>query len=218
MIIDTGTGDGRAVLASAAADPRTLAIGSDADARSMAESSRRAGRPATKGGLPNALFVVASIERVPTELAGRAELVTVRFPWGSLLRGCLGADPTVVAGLATLVGDTGSLELILAPGGRDRFGNVAVDPRGAEPGRADPATIANAVMNVFGPCGLDLVEARAMTPDELSATRSTWARRLGTTRPGGSDRVATLLRLRRTGIRASRLASRPASRPRSIAR
>ena len=44
MIIDIGTGDGRAVLAGAGRDPSALFIGIDAAAASMAESSRRADR------------------------------------------------------------------------------------------------------------------------------------------------------------------------------
>jgi 16S rRNA (adenine(1408)-N(1))-methyltransferase len=42
VAIDLGTGDGRHVLALAAARPDTLVIGVDANAAGMAESSRRA--------------------------------------------------------------------------------------------------------------------------------------------------------------------------------
>ena len=63
----------------------------------MAEASRRAAKPAHKGGQPNVRFILAAAEAPPPALAGIAGLVTVRFPWGSLLRGCLGED-TAVAG------------------------------------------------------------------------------------------------------------------------
>ena len=62
MAIDLGTGDGRAVLAAAAARPDTLAIGVDANAAGMCEASRRAHR---RGALPNALFAVAAAEHPP---------------------------------------------------------------------------------------------------------------------------------------------------------
>jgi 16S rRNA (adenine(1408)-N(1))-methyltransferase len=62
VAIDLGTGDGRAVLATAAADPGTLAIGVDASADAMTESSRRAAR---RNALPNALFAVAAAEHPP---------------------------------------------------------------------------------------------------------------------------------------------------------
>ena len=62
MVIDLGTGDGRHVLAFAAARPDTLVIGIDANAAGMAEASRRAAR---RRALPNALFAVAAAEHPP---------------------------------------------------------------------------------------------------------------------------------------------------------
>jgi 16S rRNA (adenine(1408)-N(1))-methyltransferase len=109
VTIDVGTGDGRAVLFIAAAEPTTLAIGIDANAASMAEASRRAAGPPRKGGLANALFVVAAAEAPPEELRGLAARVTVLFPWGSLLRGCLGAHASVAEGMAGLVAPDGTL-------------------------------------------------------------------------------------------------------------
>jgi 16S rRNA (adenine(1408)-N(1))-methyltransferase len=57
-----GTGDGRRVLAAAAAQPDTLVVGLDANAAAMAEASRKAAR---RSSLPNALFVVAAAEHPP---------------------------------------------------------------------------------------------------------------------------------------------------------
>jgi 16S rRNA (adenine(1408)-N(1))-methyltransferase len=62
VAIDLGTGDGRRVLAVAAARPDTLVIGVEANAAGMAEASRRAAR---RGALPNALFAVAAAEHPP---------------------------------------------------------------------------------------------------------------------------------------------------------
>jgi 16S rRNA (adenine(1408)-N(1))-methyltransferase len=62
VAIDLGTGDGRFVLAEAAARPDTLVIGLDADPAGMAEASRRAAR---RNALPNALFAVAAAEHPP---------------------------------------------------------------------------------------------------------------------------------------------------------
>ena len=65
VTIDLGTGDGRYVLAAAAAQPDRLVIGVDANAQSMATASRRASAKPARGGLPNALFVVAAVEALP---------------------------------------------------------------------------------------------------------------------------------------------------------
>jgi 16S rRNA (adenine(1408)-N(1))-methyltransferase len=191
VTIDVGTGDGRAVLA-AAADPRTLAIGMDANAAAMAELSRRAARP-RKGGVANALFVLAAAETPPTDLAGVADVVTVQFPWGSLLRGCLGADSVVAQGIASLVAPGGTLELLLAPASKDGLDGLPVEP----------VEVIATTSAAFMPFGLDLKEGRTATASEVRASGSTWARRLRATVPTGAaaDRPVTFVRLLRPGRR-----------------
>lgn len=184
MTIDVGTGDGRAVLATAAAEPASLVIGLDADAAAMAESSRRAARRSPRGGLPNALYLVAAAEALPPELARIAGRVTVRLPWGSLLRGCLGGDEVVARSLAGIVAPGGVLELLLAPAAKDRTEGLPVGE----------AELRAAVTAAFHPAGLRVVEGRPATLAELRSSRSSWARRLLTS--PGTDRTAILLRLR----------------------
>jgi 16S rRNA (adenine(1408)-N(1))-methyltransferase len=181
VTIDVGTGDGRAVLAVASRDPYTLAIGMDASAAAMVEASRRAAGPGRKGGLPNATFVLAAAEDPPCELAAVADLVTVQFPWGSLLRGALGADDRVAAGVAGLVAPSGSLELLLAPAPRDGLDGLPTTPD----------AVIDAAEGAFGARGLCVVQARTATEAEVRGSGSTWARRLG------PDRAAVLIRLAR---------------------
>jgi 16S rRNA (adenine(1408)-N(1))-methyltransferase len=178
VTIDVGTGNGRAVIAAAAREPTVLAIGLDADARSMAESSRRAARAASKAGTAaNTTFVVAAAEAVPAELVGIASLVTVQFPWASLLRGCLGLDEAVAAGVAAMPASGGMLELLLAPAARDRL-TVPTEP----------ADVIAAARATFEGRGLRFLEARLATSEEIRASGSSWARRLldGTGPIGGS--------------------------------
>ena len=143
-------------------------IGLDPVAAAMAESSRRAAGRARRRGLPNAVFVLGTAESPPAELVGLAARVTVRFPWGSLLRGCLGADAGVAAGLASLVGPGGVLELLLAPADRDGLADLPTEP----------GAVVAAAMRAFGPLGLRLADGRVATDEEIRASRSTWARRL----------------------------------------
>ena len=186
-----GTGDGRAVLAAAVREPTTLALGVDASAAAMAEASRRAARSARKGGLDNARFVLAAAESLPPALAGRASLVTVLFPWGSLLRGCLGLDDAVACGVAGLVAPGGVLELLLAPAERDRLAGIPTSPD----------AIINAAAGAFARHGLDVLVARVATPAEIAATGSSWARRLGVasrrngSNGSGGNRAPVLIRL-----------------------
>ena len=180
MTIDVGTGDGRAVLIAAARAPRTLVLGLDANASAMAEASRRAARTPRKGGLPNAAFILASAESPPTALETSADLVTVRFPWGSLLRGVIGAggaDAGVAAGIAGMVAPRGSLELLLAPAGRDGLDGVPT---------STDALLAGAA-RAFEHHGFHVDGVQTPTPREVKASGSTWAKRL--------DRSSTLIRL-----------------------
>jgi len=165
------------VLAAAAHEPTTLVLGLDASAAAMAEASRRAARAARKGGLPNARFVLAAAEVPPRELIGVAELVTVRFPWGSLLRGVAGRDAAVAAGVAALVAAGGAIEIVVAPLDKDGLEGVPTSTDGLVAG----------ARAAFEPLGFEVERACVLEPAEARATGSTWARRL--------DRPATLIRL-----------------------
>ena len=168
MIVDLGTGDGRAVLARAAAHPAALVLGVDAVADSMAEVSRRAARAARRGPA-NAMFLVAAAESLAdTPLAGRADLVTVTFPWSSLLRGVLGLDPAVLAGVAALVAPGGHLEVLASVVPSDPVDGIATLGASHEP----------AICRAWAAAGLDLVSMRPATAAEIAASRSSWARRL----------------------------------------
>ena len=130
MVVDLGTGDGRAVLARARAEPRALIVGVDAAAASMAESSRRAARR----GPANAIFLAAGVETLAgTVLACRADLVTVTFPWGSLLRGVLGLDDAALAGVAALVAPGGRIEVLASVIPSDGIEGIATLDATCEP-------------------------------------------------------------------------------------
>ncbi|HEY7738338.1 MAG TPA: class I SAM-dependent methyltransferase [Candidatus Limnocylindria bacterium] len=160
--MDLGTGDGRFVLAHAAAHPERLVLGVDANADGMTEASRRAAQPAGRGGQPNARFVVAALEALPAELDGLADRVTVHFPWGSLRAAAAGHDPTATARLVRLLQPGGVLELLLADGERDA----------AQP--VDPDTVTGA----FTDLGLRVTELAPATFADAAAVHSSWGKRL----------------------------------------
>ena len=191
--MDVGTGDGRAAVAIARADPGAFVVGLDADAAAMREVSRRAARPPDRGGAPNVIFVVAAAERPPAELLGRADELRVVLPWGSLLRGVVGLDADVTAGLVALARPGAPIEaLVSLSSGDDRATGAAVVDlvSGTRPAAIEAAWAA---------AGATLVDVRPATPAELAATGSTWAKRLGLTRPGAGrpDRTAWRLVARR---------------------
>ena len=165
MIADIGTGDGRAVLARAAAEPASLVIGVDAAPWAMAEASRRAARR----GPSNAIFLAAgAAELANTPLAGRMDLVTVTFPWGSLLRGVLGLEPAVLTRVAALVGSGGRVEVLESIMPSDRVDGVGALDAACEP----------AIRCAWAGVGLELMSMRPATGAEIADSRSSWARRL----------------------------------------
>ena len=165
MVVDIGTGDGRAVLDRARAEPCSLVLGVDAAAPAMAESSRRAARR----GPTNAVFLGTGAEALAEGvLVARADLVTVTFPWGSLLRGVLGLDEAALAGVAAVVAPGGRVEVLASVVPSDRVEGLATLDACHEP----------AVRRAWARSGLHLVAMRPATPAEIDRSGSTWARRL----------------------------------------
>ena len=184
------------MLARASAEPRTFAIGIDANAAAMAEASRRANRGRDRTRLTNACFLVEAAEALPGPLAGVASLVTVTLPWGSLLRGVLGMDSPVLGGLAALVAPTGRVEALVSVIPTDHVSGLPFLDGAAEAGIAD----------AWSAAGFEVVAMRPATRDDLLATASSWARRLG-------DRPAWHLEFRRGApVPAPILASRSTPR------
>jgi 16S rRNA (adenine(1408)-N(1))-methyltransferase len=170
------------VLAAAAARPDRLVVGVDANAAAMAVASRRAAAAPRRGGLPNPQFVVAAAEALPRELDGVAGLVTVHFPWGSLLRGLLGADPVIMTGLTRVMRPGATLSLLLSTTDCDRGAGVAP--------LQEPAM--RALAAVYADWGLEVTQARPATAADIAAAHSTWGKRLG----AGGRRPAWLLQAR----------------------
>ena len=108
-------------------------------------------------------------------MLGAAHELTAHFPWGSLLRGLLGHDDAVLAGVAAL----------LAPGARGGVlvSVVARDGVTPMPGRETLAA-------TYARHDLALLDARPAAPHEIAASRSSWAKRL---RAGTAARPVTRL-------------------------
>ncbi|HCA59524.1 MAG TPA: rRNA methyltransferase, partial [Blastocatellia bacterium] len=95
-------------------EAETFVIGIDANAKPLEKPSVRITRKPAKGGLPNAMFIQAAVEDLPSELASVADSVTVNLPWGSLLRAVLLPDSEVLRGIRRLLKPGGELEVVTA--------------------------------------------------------------------------------------------------------
>ena len=149
-------------------------IGVDADAASMRTAAVAAAR--RKSFAPNALFVVAAVEALPGELDGLADEVRIHFPWASLLRGLVRAEPWFVSALAA----------IAAPGARI-LALVSVTDR--DVGAATPMP-ASSLAAAYERAGVAFREIRPATSEEIAETDSSWAKRVG----AGRGRPVTVLR------------------------
>lgn len=145
-----------------------MVLGVDAATVAMAEASGRAARR----GPANAVFLAAGAETLgDTPLAGRMDLVTVTFPWGSLLRGVLGMDPSALGGIAALPAPGGRIEILASVVPSDQIEGITSLDASWEP----------AICRSWAAVGIDLVSMRLATTGEIAASRSSWARRLGAT-------------------------------------
>lgn len=174
ITVDLGTGDGRFAYAHAAEHPDTFVIGIDPVQGAMREFSTRARRKPARGGLPNLLYVVASIEQPPSELAARADLIFVNLPWGSLMRGIIEADDTVLANLASLAADNARLRIILNT--RIFDDPIPLDVQGLP--EVTASYTETVLTQAFAKHGLTITESHFLAPEELLTLATTWAKRL----------------------------------------
>ena len=184
--MDVGTGDGRAVLLRAVAEPSALIVGIDAAAPAMADASRRADRRVPT----NTLFLAAGVETLSASpLAGRADLVTVLFPWGSLLRGMVGLDDAALCGVASLLAPGARLEVFASIVPADGVAGMACLDADAE----------TDVRRTWSAAGLRLTAFHPASTAEITASGSTWARHLRAGRVGAETRPVWRLEGRSLG-------------------
>jgi 16S rRNA (adenine(1408)-N(1))-methyltransferase len=174
VVIDVGTGDGTFVYQSARNNPGTFYLGIDANARPLAKISEKIHRKSTKGGVDNLLFVQASVENLPEELDGVANVVHVHFPWGSLLRGVATGDKLVLRNLRRICAEGAMLEVLI---GLDPDRDLAEIARLELP----PLTVAylrDQLVPRYQAAGFEIIERGVISPLSWPDLASSWAKRL----------------------------------------
>ncbi|MPZ25648.1 MAG: hypothetical protein GEV12_04175 [Micromonosporaceae bacterium] len=152
----------------------------------MRRASQRAA--AGRGGLPNAIFIWAPVERLPPELTGVTELHMI-MPWGSLLRAVAGGDPEVLAGLAGACRPGARFRIALNLHPWRSAGGGAVPELGGLP-EPDPGWAQTTLADRYAVAGWQLDQADYLTGPEIEALDSSWTRRLRSSRPGRFDVLA----------------------------
>jgi len=134
----------------------------------MSALSHRAARKPARGGVPNALFGRLSLEDAAGDLLGLADVLTVLFPWGSLLRALAAPD----AGLRTLaaIGKRGSRVHFLYGYGSTESAALGLPELGG-------SHVLSHLENTYAAAGLQ-VEARYAAREDVVLVESTWAKKL----------------------------------------
>lgn len=107
--IDLGTGDGLFAWRLAKEAKDTAVIGIDAAKDSLREGSSRAIKKPSRGGAPNAIFLCDNVLEMDNTFEGKADTVSVNFPWGSLLQAVSIPFDDFVVKMASLIKEGGEL-------------------------------------------------------------------------------------------------------------
>jgi 16S rRNA (adenine(1408)-N(1))-methyltransferase len=174
VTVDLGTGDGRFAYRYAAARPDRFVIGIDPVTEAMAEMSARARRKPERGGLANLLYVVASIERMPSELQLLAHEIFVNLPWGSLMRGIVLGDDVVLGGIARISQGGAVARIVL----NTRIFDDPVPIEARDLPELTPEYVRDTLSPGFARHGITIDGARCLSAEEVATMETTWAKRL----------------------------------------
>ena len=156
--VDLGTGDGHYALRVARTHPTQAVIGLDTMLDHLRGARKRDPR--------NLRYIQADALAWTPGTLPVADVVTINFPYGSLLKGLVEADPALVERLVALLGSGSHLAI--------RVNRSALVATGLDP-VAGPDRIAATVRQLPGV----RVATHALARDDLRAFPSSWAKRLG---------------------------------------
>jgi 16S rRNA (adenine(1408)-N(1))-methyltransferase len=174
VVIDIGTGDGLFVYQSARQNPRKFYIGIDANPRPLEKVSEKIQRKPAKGGLPNVLFVHASIEALPAELDGVADEVHIHFPWGSLLRAVASGEAAALRSLRRICAPEAVLEIII--GLDPQRDKSEIESLSLEP--VTPEFLETTLIPRYEAAGFEVLEKGILAAAEWPKLKTSWAKRL----------------------------------------
>ena len=185
VTVDIGAGDGAFAYRYARAHPERFVIGLDPVRENLREYSARAGRKPERGGLPNVLYVVASVEQLPAELHAVADEIYATLPWGRLMRGLVLGEPEVLRGIASLGRPDAVVRIVL----NTRIFDDPMPLEARDLPEPTPDYVRAELTPLYAACGLRIDEAREFDADELLALGTTWAKRLSHRRPPPSVHI-----------------------------
>jgi 16S rRNA (adenine(1408)-N(1))-methyltransferase len=190
IALDIGTGDGRFVYKLAQANPATFYVGIDPARENLAEYSARIYKKPQRGGLPNALYVIASVENLPPELDGLAQETYINYPWSSLLKAVVEGDPNLLVNIVRVSRPAASLEILINY-------SLFTDPVPLEVQELPELTfeyIDGELAARYAGAGITIVERTLLGKEDMQSTPSTWAKKLAHSRLPRTVRIRAEVR------------------------
>lgn len=174
VLIDVGTGDGVCIWRHARTHQDQFCIGIDSNRSNLQQISEKIHRKISKGGAPNALFIEAAVEDLPSELENIAEMVQIQFPWGSLLHGIATGDQHVLSNLHRICRCDALLKVIIS---LDPLKDCAELTRLGIP-KFDLDYVKNELTAKYEKAGFEILYANVMSEQDYSRLQSSWAKRI----------------------------------------
>lgn len=175
IIVDIGTGDGKFTYKIAKENPDRLVIGIDPNAKGVEKYSAKIYKKVARGGLENALFVLATVEDLPEELNGIANQVFINFPWGSLLAGIVKVEDKCWDNIKRICKKGAFIDLLF--GYDERYDKTEIQRLKL------PTLSRNFIYEIFIPklqdIGLEVIDTKQLTSTQLTNYPSTWAKKMG---------------------------------------
>ena len=157
---------------------KTFYIGIDPVEKQLQKYSRDSVRKKLK----NVLFVVESAENLPMELEGRADVVNVILPWGSLLNYVANCDAVVIEGIKTMLkpdereaeGKKGRLNLLF--GYAEKSEPTETDRLNLE--RLDERYLKEVLIPSYEKLGLSCTLFEGLSLSKLREFETSWSKKL----------------------------------------
>ena len=177
VVADLGTGDGRFVYKEALNNPKNFYVGIEPNQKQLSIYSKES----NKKRLENVLFVVGSVEVLPTELMGIFDELNILLPWGTLLQKIVSPTPEAINNLKSLIKANGTIHIIF--GYDEKYDPNEVQRLGLD--KMDEEYMEEIWVQLWKNEGFEIIYLKQLTAKEVRELETSWAKKLsfGNLRP-----------------------------------
>ncbi len=191
VYLDIGAGSGRFIYRLAKKNPSDYFIGLETSHDSLLDYARRIEKKSSRGGLPNVLYVIGSIESPPEDLLQIADEIFLNYPWTRLLKALVTGETSVLERLSSLLRVEGVLYMTICYD--EVYEPAFVEEYGLP--KLSEEYIRNNMASAYECCGFELESVETLSCDEMKKSLSGWGRKLAF----GRERTAWWIRFLKRG-------------------